>query len=233
LVIGAVILALSSEEVRVALGYFFARPSDTFAALGENVWDVYVALVRGAVGGANQLSETVTAATPLILTGLAVALPLRAGLFNIGGEGQFLAGGLCAGYVGFAVTGLPMVLHLPLAILAGIAGGALWGWIPGILKSRTGAHEVITTIMLNNIAILGLEYVLSLDAVQPPGRDDPISRGMLDSATLPRLFGAGRRVNGGIILALLAAMVLWWLLERSTRGLELTAVGLNADAARA
>lgn len=233
LVLGAIILALASEEVRSAASYFFAQPADTVAALREAVWDVYVALVRGAFGGANQLSETVTAATPLILTGLAVAVPLRAGLFNIGGEGQFLAGGLCAGYVGFAVTGLPLVAHLPLAILAGIAGGALWGWIPGILKARTGAHEVITTIMLNNIAILGLEYALSLDAVQPIGRDDPISRGMLDSATLPRLAGAGRRVNAGIILALITAAVLWWLLERSTRGFELTAVGLNPNAAGA
>lgn len=232
LVIGAIILALASDEVRSSLGYFFARPGDTFAALQDNVWDVYVALVRGAVGGPNQLSETVTAATPLILTGLAVAVPLRAGLFNIGGEGQFLAGGLCAGYVGFALTGLPLVAHLPLAVLAGVAGGALWGWIPGVLKARTGAHEVITTIMLNRIAILGLEYVLSLDAVQPVGRDDPISRSMLDSATLPRLAGAGRRVNAGIIIALITAVVLWWLLERSTRGFELTAVGLNADAAR-
>jgi ABC-type uncharacterized transport system permease subunit len=233
LVVGAIILALASEEVRSAMGYFFAQPGDTLVALRENVWDVYVALVRGAVGGPNQLSETATAATPLILTGLAVAVPLRAGLFNIGGEGQFLAGGLCAGYVGFAVTGLPLVVHLPLAILAGILGGGLWGWIPGILKARTGAHEVITTIMLNNIAILGLEYMLSLDAVQPIGRDDPISRSMLDSATLPRLAGSARRVNAGIILALAAAVVLWWLLERSTRGFELTAVGLNADAARA
>jgi simple sugar transport system permease protein len=233
LLIGAIILALASEDVRIALGYLFDRPGDTFAALRDSVWDVYVALVRGAVGGANELSETVTAATPLILTGLAVAVPLRAGLFNIGGEGQFLAGGLCAGYLGFAVTGLPAAVHLPLVIVAGVAGGALWGWIPGVLKARTGAHEVITTIMLNNIAILGLEYALSLDAVQPPGRDDPISRGMLDSATLPRLAGAGRRVNAGIILAILAAVVLWWLLERSTRGFELTAVGLNSDAARA
>ena len=233
LVVGAIILALASDEVRSAMGYLFARPGDTLTALRENVWDVYAALVRGAVGGGNQLSETVTAATPLILTGLAVAVPLRAGLFNIGGEGQFLAGGLCAGYVGFAVTGLPLAVHLPLAILAGIAGGGLWGWIPGILKARTGAHEVITTIMLNNIAILGLEYMLSLDAVQPIGRDDPISRGMLDSATLPRLVGSARRVNAGIILALIAAVVLWWLLERSTRGFELTAVGLNAEAARA
>lgn len=232
LVVGAVILALASEEVRETLGYFFARPGDTLTALRENVWEVYVALVRGALGGANQLSETVTAATPLILTGLAVAVPLRAGLFNIGGEGQFLAGGLCAGYVGFAFGGLPLVLHLPLAVVAGIAGGALWGWLPGVLKARTGAHEVITTIMLNNVAILGLEYALSLDAVQPPGRNDPISRSVVDSATLPRLAGAGRRVNAGILLALLAALVLWWLIERSTRGLELTAVGLNADAAR-
>jgi simple sugar transport system permease protein len=232
LLIGAIILALASEDVRTALGYFFARPSDTLTALRENVWEVYVALVRGAVGGANQLSETVTAATPLILTGLAVALPLRAGLFNIGGEGQFLIGGLFAGYLGFAVTGLPLVVHLPLVILAGIAGGALWGWLPGVLKARTGAHEVITTIMLNNIAILVIEYALSLDAVQPPGRDDPLSRNVLDSATLPRIGGAGRRVNAGIILAFLLALVLWWLLERSTHGFELTAVGLNADAAR-
>lgn len=232
MVVGALFIALSEEAVRESMGYFFARPTDALSAAWSVSAEAYGALFRGAVGGAYQLSETGTAAIPLILTGLAVAIPLRAGMFNIGGEGQVIAGGVVAGFVGFAVTGLPFLVHLPLAILAGILGGAAYGFLPGILKARTGAHEVITTIMLNNIAIYVTDYLLSTDRFRLEGRSDPISKTVEASAVLPRIF-AGLRLHWGLLLVVVVAVLIWWLLERSTFGFELTAVGKNPDAARA
>ncbi|MBW3619731.1 MAG: ABC transporter permease [Actinobacteria bacterium] len=232
MVVGALFIALSEEAVRESMGYFLARPGDALSAAWSVSAEAYGALFRGAVGGAYQLSETGTAAIPLILTGLAVAIPLRAGMFNIGGEGQVIAGGVVAGFVGFAVTGLPFLVHLPLAILAGILGGAAYGFLPGILKARTGAHEVITTIMLNNIAIYVTDYLLSTDRFRLEGRSDPISKTVEASAVLPRIF-AGLRLHWGLLLVVVVAVAIWWLLERSTFGFELTAVGKNPDAARA
>ncbi len=230
LVIGAAIIAVSDDATREALGYFTARPSDTFANAWEVIAGAYSAMFRGAFGGLRQVSETFVAATPLILTGLAVAVPLRTGLFNIGGEGQVVAGGLVGGFVGFALTGLPMVIHLPLALGAGLLAGALYGWLPGILKARTGAHEVISTIMLNNIAILVTTWLLTTTLFRQPDRTDPISRSVQPSGTLPRLL-PDLRVNAGIILAFLLAAAVFWMMERSTVGFELNAVGLNANAA--
>lgn len=228
---GAIFIAVSDTEVQDALGYVTARPSDTFAAAWDAVWGAYSAIVRGAVGGIRPISETLTAATPLILAGLAVAVPFKAGLFNIGGEGQVLMGGTVAGLVGFSLSGLPMLVHLPLALLAGIAGGAAYGAIPGLLKARTGAHEVITTIMLNNIARFLLNYLLLTTLFQRPDRPDPISKSVEASAMLPRFMGAGNRANAGFFVAVAAVIVVFWLVERSAIGFELRAVGANPHAA--
>lgn len=230
LAIGAVIIALSDPEVREALGYVTARPSDTIVAAWRTVSEAYAALFRGSVGGARALSETLTAAIPLILTGLAVAVPLRGGMFNIGGEGQLVAGAIVAGWIGFTFPGLPLVVHLPLAVIGGTVGGLVWGFLPGVLKARTGAHEVITTIMLNNIAINLFAFLLTTRAFQQPGRNDPISQAVDASARLPALF-TDLRLHAGIFLALLAAGAVWWLLERSTDGFEIVAVGMNPNAA--
>jgi general nucleoside transport system permease protein len=229
-VVGGVIIALSDRTVQEALGAATDAPGEVFSAAWSVIASAYGALLRGSLGGTRQLSETLVAATPLILTGLAVAVPLRAGLFNIGGEGQVIAGGMVAGLVGFSFTGLPTVLHLPFALLAGFAGGALYGWVPGILKARTGAHEVITTIMLNNIAILTSAYLLTTALFRQPDRTDPISQSVEATARLPRLL-TGMRIDAGLIVALLTALLIFWLVERSTRGFELNAVGLNASAA--
>jgi general nucleoside transport system permease protein len=229
--IGAVLLAVSDERTRRA----YAGPGgvgDVLAAALRAVSRAYGALLQGAFGSPSALSETLVAATVLILTGLAVAIPLRAGLFNIGGEGQVIAGGLVGGYVGFSLTGLPLIVHLPLAIAAAALGGAIIGWIPGILKARTGAHEVISTIMLNNTLAFVLIWLLTTTAFQVPGRSDPISQNVLTSARLPRPF-AGLRVDAGIVLALIVAVVILWLLDRSTTGFELNAVGANPSAATA
>jgi simple sugar transport system permease protein len=178
-------------------------------------------------------------ATPLILAGLSVALGFRAGLFNIGGEGQMTIGGLTAVIVGFSLEGLPAIVHLPLAVLAGVLGGALWGFIPGVLRAKTGAHEVITTIMLNFIAFRILDYVLKLPGIQQVDRFDPISKPVLESARMPRILGwlpidsaSGLRLHLGFLIALAMAWVIYWLLFKSTLGFEFRAVGANPSAAK-
>lgn len=228
--VGAVVIALSDDQARAALGYVTARPGDFFTLAWDAIADAYVALFRGSLSGWRPLSETGVAAIPLILTGLAVTVPLRAGMFNIGGEGQLIAGGLLAGYVGFAVKGLPLLVHLPLAVLAGLVGGMVYGLIPGLLKARTGAHEVISTIMLNNIALYITTYAVSSSVFRAPGRDDPISKEILASARFPR-FSPSLRIHVGIFLVLLVAVAIFFLVERSTFGFELNAVGLNPFAA--
>jgi len=229
--IGAVILALSDARTIDAISRG-AGIGAILQAAARAVSRAYVALVQGALGSVGGVSETLVAATVLILTGLAVTIPLRAGLFNIGGEGQVIAGGLVGGYVGFSVTGLPMIVHLPLAIVAAVLGGAFIGWIPGVLKARTGAHEVISTIMLNNTLNFVAIWLLTTVAFQIPGRADPISQNILATARMPRPL-AGFRVDVGILLALVVAVVIYWLLERSTTGFELNAVGANPSAATA
>lgn len=231
LLVGALFLALSDARTLDAMSSGAGIGAVLQAAV-RAVSRAYSALLQGSLGGAGAISETLVAATVLILTGLAVTIPLRAGLFNIGGEGQVIAGGLAGGYVGFAVTGLPLIVHLPLAIVAAVLGGALVGWIPGVLKARTGAHEVISTIMLNNTLNFVAIWLLTTTLFQIPGRADPVSQDILASARLPRPF-TGLRVDVGIILALLIAVVVLWLLDRSTVGFELNAVGANPSAATA
>ena len=239
LVVGAVLIAVSDDDVRAASSYFFARPGDMVAAVLSSVVQAYGALFRGSVidvGGngvaevLGPLANTMLFATPLIAAGLAVAIPFRAGLFNIGAEGQITVAAIFAAYVGFALE-LPPVVHLVLAVLAGLVGGALWGAIPGVLKATTGAHEVITTIMLNYVARFGILFTLGTSYFQREGRADPISPPILQTATLPRLLDFGR-VNLAFVLALAAAGVAWWLINRSTTGFRLRAVGANPEAAR-
>ena len=206
----------------------------TGGGLGD-VLAAYQALLVGSVGSVKAISETLTAATPLILSGLAVAIAFRAGLFNIGGEGQIVIGGTFAVFAGFAFTELPLVIHLPLALAFGILGGALWGFVPGVLKAKTGAHEVIVTIMMNFIAYRTLDYLLKTELFQREGRNDPVSKTVEASAQLPQLLGwlnPALRVHLGLIVALLVTAFIWWLLFRTTTGFEFRAVGANPSAAR-
>lgn len=195
----------------------------------------YVALLYGAVGSLNAISETLTASIPLVLAGLGLALGFRAGLFNIGAEGQIVVGGIAAVIVGFSITGLPWIVHLPLALLAGAAAGALYGSIAGYLRAATGAHEVISTIMLNLISYRLLDYMLGLDWMQRPGRSDPVSQSVLPSAELPRLLthiDPNLRLHAGIFVMLAAVVLVYWLLFKSKTGFEFRASGENPDAAR-
>ncbi|MFV2064651.1 MAG: ABC transporter permease [Chloroflexota bacterium] len=216
LVVGAIVIWVS--QLVVPGGEF-----DIFLPV-----DAYVALFRGAFVGAGPVN-TLTFATPLLLAGLGVGLAFRAGLFNIGANGQFLLGALAAVAVGTAVQDLPPPIAIPLAILAGIIAGGVWGFIPGILKAMSGAHEVVTTIMLNFVAI-GIVAAVVSGPLDQPGSPSPITD-EVGNAALPILIG--RNGHLGIVLAVLAAIGVYWLLNRMTLGFEIRAVGANPDAARA
>lgn len=240
-VAGSIMIAFTDTGVQEASGYFFSRPTDTFSAIGQAVGDAYAALFRGAVwnfeadsfGQAiRPLTNSLNLATPLIGAGLGVALAFRAGLFNIGGQGQMLVAASAAGWVGFGVD-LPFGIHLLVAIAAGVAAGAVWAGIAGLLKAVTGAHEVITTIMLNWIAFYLLSYMLATPGLlQAPGSANPKTPAMADSAVMPDLFGAGYNTHWGLVFALVAVAYVWWLLNRSRLGFAYRAVGENPAAAR-
>jgi len=210
----------------------------TMLATGVDLFTIeraFAALFTGSLGSVYALSETLTAAAPLTLAGLGIALGFRAGLFNIGAEGQLLIGGMAAVIVGFSFAGLPAAIHLPLALLAGALFGALWASIAGWLRAATGAHEVITTIMLNLISFRLVDYLLRFPWIQRPGRADPISRSVLDSAELPKLLtwlDPNLRLHAGIFVMLAAVAVVYWLLFRTTLGYEFRSAGANPDAAR-
>nr|WP_235590693.1 ABC transporter permease [Leucobacter sp. G161] len=242
MVIGGLLIGFTDPDVQKSAGYFFSRPGDTLVALWDAIAGGYAALFRGSIfnyeaptflRAIKPLSDTLNFATPLIAAGLGVGLAFRVGLFNIGGRGQMLMGAAAAGFVMFGVK-LPFIIHLPLVIIAGIAGGVLWGGLVGFLKARTGAHEVILTIMTNFIAFYFIAWLLSTPGLlMRPGGNQPISPVTPESAKFPLLFGAPLTTNWGFIVVLLAAVFVWWLMERSALGFRMRAVGENPHAARA
>ena len=240
LIVGGILIAATDEEVGAAAGYFFNRPMDLISAAWSAATGAYAALFQGAVLNFEAesftrliypLTQTLTVATPLILAGLGVAVAFRTGLFNIGAQGQILIGATMAAWVGFTVH-LPAGLHLLLVIIAGALGGALWAGIAGVLKARTGAHEVIVTIMLNYVAINLVLFLLNTPSFQRPGSTNPISPQLDRTALFPPLLGETFRLHWGFVLAVLATVFIWWLMNRSTVGFELRAVGANPSAAR-
>ena len=210
------------------------------AMTGASVTDAYYAMFRGAivdpqastfVRTIKPLMDSVYFAIPLIISGLGLAFGFRAGLFNIGGKGQMIAGALAAVWVGFSLS-LPPVVHTLVALTAAIVAGAAWGGIAGLLKAKTGANEVIVTIMLNSIATLALGYVLTQKAWQKPNSNQPITPNVADSAALAKLMSGPIKLHWGLIVAIVALAVFWFLMERSTLGFQIRAVGANAAAAR-
>jgi ABC-type uncharacterized transport system permease subunit len=196
------------------------------------VAESFTALFRGAFGDVNGLLRSLAKATPLLFSGLAVAVALRAGLFNIGAEGQLLVGGLAAAWAGYAIKGLPLIIHLPLAMLAGAAAGALWAAVPGVLKAWRGAHEVIVTIMMNYVAIYLTHYLVN-GPLRDPATRQTATPTVLPTAQLWSLPGSATNFSAGFFLALLAAAAVAFLLRRTALGFEIRAVGLGPDAARA
>ena len=185
---------------------------------------------------ASNLQQTLIITTPLILTGLAVAFAFRAGLFNIGGNGQYIVGSIAAVWVGSSFAGMPSALHIALAILAACAAGAFWAGIAGFLKATTGAHEVISTIMLNWIALWIGVWLFSLGGPlqNQAQRSIPVSEDVVEGAKLPVFWGDPilQGLHIGLFIALFAVIVFWILLNHSTIGFEVRAVGFNPEAAR-
>ncbi|MBI3160230.1 MAG: ABC transporter permease [Chloroflexi bacterium] len=248
LLLGGLIIVLTTEEMyaRIAGG-------DILGGLGTGIGAAlksYAALFTGSIGDPgrifsalqngdalsirrafNPFLESLVQSTPYIFAGLAVALGFRTGLFNIGAEGQLFIGALASVWVGFSLEGLPSIIHIPLALLAGAAGGALWGFIPGLLKAKAGAHEVINTIMMNYVAFRLSEYLLR-GPLRRPETFNPVSPFIEDSAKLPRFFEAPIRFHLGFFIALGLAYVVYYFLFKTTWGFNLRTVGANPHAAR-
>jgi len=229
LVVGALVIVFTDETALDAWSSVFSDPLDALRTSWHVAYDAYFALYKSAAGSQAALNRTLVETTPLLLAGLSVALAFQAGLFNIGGAGQLMMGAAAAGYVGFTVD-LPALVHLTLALLAGMAAGMVWAGVAGFLKARTGAHEVISTIMLNFVALRVLDYLLNTDTFQREGRNDPISKVIDESARLPELPGPFGHL--GLLLALALGYGVWWLLNRSTVGFRLRGVGANPNAAK-
>ena len=248
LIIGALLIAITSQTVWAAFGQGIGKG---LSQAWSEVITAYRALFTGslgdparivrAIGGGdareirsafNPILESLVQATPYIFAGLAVALGFRSGLFNIGVEGQLFIGAACATYVGYSITGLPAWLHMPLAFIAGAAGGAFWAFIPGFLKAKTGGHEVINTIMMNWIAFRFTEWLLSGPMSRPGSGGLPLSPIIQETAKIPQFFPSPIRFHAGFFIALLIAYLVWWLLFKTTWGLNLRTVGTNPRAAR-
>lgn len=231
LIVGAIVIVASGENPFVAYGALFAG---SFGTPAEYIEGFKVLFATGEtttlVKAIYPLTESLVTATPYIFAGLSVALGFRCGLFNIGAEGQFFIGALCSAFVGYSLKGLPMIVHLPLAILGGALGGAIWGAIPGYLKARFGAHEVVNTIMMNWIAFRLSDWLLSGPMKSSGFR--PVTPNIEASAELPRFFAAPLRFNIGFFIALLVAYLVYWFLFKTTLGFEIRSVGANPDAAK-
>ncbi len=252
-VIGGLIIAVSSPEVLAAWRNFFQAPVEALRLTWQTVWGAYRALFQGAFGIPTEViagfrtwistgdpvplyaalrpfSESLVITTPYIFAGLAVALGFRGGLFNIGAEGQLFVGGLASAFVGYSLSGLPMIVHLPLAILAGLVAGGIWGAVPGYLKANTGAHEVINTIMMNWIAFRLTDYLLTGPMARPDGL--PITPQVKPSAYIPTLLPPPVRIHWGFFIALGTAALVYWFLWKTPRGMEIRMTGANPNAAR-
>jgi ABC-type uncharacterized transport system permease subunit len=247
LILGGLIVAVTTEEVYAA---WSQSPIEALRVGWDAAMSSYSALFNGAIGNParivaafssgdgleirralNPFFESLNKSVPYIFAGLAVALGFRAGLFNIGAEGQLFMGAVFAVTVGFGLTGLPPIIHIPLALVGGALGGALWGFIPGLLKAKTGGHEVINTIMMNYIAFRLSEYLLR-GPLQRPDSFNPVSPFIQDSAKLPRFFEDPIRFHLGFFIALGVAWLVYWLLFKTKWGFDLRTVGANPNAAR-
>lgn len=239
LIIGGIVIGLTDSRVNSKI----SNPIEFMKALLSTVGNAYLSLFQGAIYDPNlaegegfirgfyPFSETLLAASPLILCGLSVAVAFKAGLFNIGAQGQFIFGAIGASFIGFKYD-LPMGVHILAAIAFAIILAGIWGGIVGFLKAKTGAHEVIVTIMLNYIAARFILWILGQPAFLRPGRIDPLAPPVKESARLPLLFGDNYRVNVALIIALAVAALVYFVLNRTTLGFRFRAVGANATAAR-
>ncbi len=252
LIAGSLVIVLTDLAVLAALKNIFAAPGAAFSAMGKAIFTAYGSLFEGSIGSPTEIiaalrsgdqkalvqafypiSDSLVTATPYIFAGLAVAVGFRCGLFNIGVEGQLFIGAICSVWVGFTFKGLPSIVHIPLALLAGAAGGAAWASIPAILKAKTGAHEVINTIMMNYIAFRLSDWLLGdKGPLKRPDSANPVSPFIEKSAELPRFFPEPIRFHLGFFIALAVAVLIYWILFKTTLGFEIRTVGANPSAAK-
>jgi ABC-type uncharacterized transport system permease subunit len=200
-------------------------------ASGASVYDAYKGLFEGMLGSKTAVANTFVAAAPYILTGLSVALGFQCGLFNIGAEGQFYMGALCSVIVGYGITGLPVFIHLPMTISAGILGGCIWGSIPGYLKAKFGAHEVINTIMMNYIGVKFVDFIVK-KIIRDPNASVDRTPYIQKSAEYAKIFGADYRIHVGVIIAIVAAILVYIFLYKTRSGFEIRTTGTNPGAAK-
>ena len=202
--------------------------------LGANPFAAYSALLSGAFGSQNALADTIVRATPLLLVALGICIAFRAGVINIGGEGQLVAGAILGTLVGLMFPEAPGIVVIPLALLAGFIGGAIWGGIPGVLKAYYNVNEILSTIMLNIIAVQGMNYLLRQPMIDPAQAQAssriPQTARLAQAFDLPRLVPT--RLHLGALLAVVLAFVVYIFLWRTTTGYRIRAVGLNPDASR-
>jgi ABC-type uncharacterized transport system permease subunit len=231
LIIGAFAILISGANVFTAYGALFVGSFGDPVRFFTGFQQLFTTgETAGLLKAIYPFTESLVTATPYIFAGLSVALGFRCGLFNIGAEGQFFIGALCSAFVGYSLVGLPAYIHLPLALLGGAAGGAVWGIIPGYLKAKFGAHEVVNTIMMNWIAFKLSDWLLQ-GPMQASGFR-PVTPTVELSAQLPRFFPDPIRLNWGLILAFVVAYALYWFLFKTTLGFEIRSVGSNPDAAK-
>lgn len=227
LLVGAIIIGVSAPDFWDHLRHGqVLQGFGTGASLAGNA---YYWLFKSAFGSRQALSETGVQTVPLLFVGLSAAFSFRGGFFNIGAQGQFLIGAMAAVLAATRFAGMPGIIHIPLVLLLGFAGGALWGSIAGILKARTGANEVITTLMLNYVAVYLVNWLLITPLFQRPGYPNPVTSETLPTALLPTL--PGYRIHIGVLIVLACAVIIWWLLFRTTIGFRIQTVGANAAAA--
>jgi simple sugar transport system permease protein len=202
--------------------------------LGKNPIEAYAALIEGAFGSTNSIADTIVKATPLLFVGIGICIAFRGGVINIGGEGQLVVGALSATLVGLSFPDSPGWLIIPLALTAGFLAGAVWGGIPGLLKAYFNVNEILSTIMMNQIAVQGMNLLLR-DAMIDPVQLEAASR-IPQTARLASQFDLWRlaptRLHVGAALAVVAAILVYILLWRTTTGYRIRAVGLNPDASR-
>jgi simple sugar transport system permease protein len=228
----AIVLPIAAVVLAILIGSIFIYLADLIAHKGAFDFakpiTAYAALVKGSLLGFDPLIDTLVQAAPLVLGGLAVALGFKAGLFNIGVQGQFLMGVLGSVAVGVALAHQPAWIAVPAALAAGIAGGALIGGLVGVLKAFSGAHEVVTTIMLNYVAANILAWAVA-GPLRVPRAPAPVTFSV-ENASLPILLGKHGHI--GILIAVGAVFLIWWLLYKTTLGFEIRTAGQNPDAAR-
>lgn len=197
-------------------------------ATGHSPLEAYAAMFTGAFGDVYGIGQTLTQATPILFTALAFLLAFKCGLFNLGAEGQLLMGGFFAAVVGISLSWMPIFIHLPLALIAGAVGGALWGFIPAALKAKLGAHEVITTMMSSYVALYITNYMVNYPLKAPGWVSQTIP--IAASAELPRILPS-TQLSASFILSIAAAAITVYFLEKTTLGYEVRAIGLNSTAA--